>query len=92
MACCSGTSTSPTAGSLVKKTKIEWHHTENCQGHSDVVEKVTFELEGHEMWLLMFNNRDVKTVVHSPDCPKCGGDVPESSTTTETKSDDYWGW
>ena len=88
IACCPVNSSSQAAGSLVKKTKIEWHHTENCPGHSDVIEKVTFELEGHEMWLLLIRNKEGYTIIHSPECPKCKA---AQSSTTETTSD-YWGW
>ena len=88
MTCCSTDFTSSTAGSLVKKTEIKWHHTKNCLGHSDVIEKVTFELEGHEMWLLLIRNKEGYTIIHSPECPKC---KTAQSSTTETTSD-YWGW
>ncbi len=90
--CCSSESVrNSTVGSLVKKTKIEWHHTENCRGHQDIVEKFTFELEGHEMWMLHLKNHGNRTIIHSPECPKCKNSDPESVVTTETSSD-YWGW
>ena len=88
IACCPVNSSSQAAGSLVKKTEIEWHHTKNCPGHSDVIEKVTFELEGHEMWLLLIRHIEGNTIIHSPECPKCKA---TQSSTTETTSD-YWGW
>ena len=88
IACCPVNSSSQAAGSLVKKTEIKWHHTKNCLGHSDVIEKVTFELEGHEMWLLLIRNKEGYTIIHSPECPKCKA---AQSSTTETTSD-YWGW
>ena len=75
----------------MKKTKIEWHHTENCSGHSDTIEKITFELDGHEMWLLMLKQHEGNTILHSPDCPKCNSNSNSDSPLTETKSD-YWGW
>ena len=90
--CCSSESVrNSTAGSLVKKIKIEWHHTENCRGHLDIVEKITFDLEGHEMWMLRLKNHEGNTIIHSPECPKCKNKETESVVTTETSSD-YWGW
>ena len=86
--CCPVSSSSQAAGSLVEETEIEWHHIENCCGHSDVIEKVTFELEGHEMWLLLIRRIEGNTIIHSPECPKCKA---AQSSTTETTSD-YWGW
>ena len=88
IACCPVNSSSQAAGSLVKKTEIKWHHTKNCLGHRDVIEKVTFELEGHEMWLLLIRHKEGYTIIHSPECPKCKA---AQSSTTETTSD-YWGW
>ena len=88
IACCPVNSSSQAAGSLVKKTEIKWHHTKNCLGHRDVIEKVTFELEGHEMWLLLIRHKEGYTIIHSPECPKCKA---TQSSTTETTSD-YWGW
>ena len=88
IACCPVSSSSQAAGSLVKKTEIKWHHTKNCLGHRDVIEKVTFELEGHEMWLLLIRHKEGYTIIHSPECPKCKA---AQSSTTETTSD-YWGW
>ena len=88
IACCPVNSSSQAAGSLVKKTEIEWHHTKNCPGHSEEKKKVTFELEGHEMWLLLIRHIEGNTIIHSPECPKCKA---TQSSTTETTSD-YWGW
>ena len=88
IACYPVNSSSQAAGSLVKKTEIKWHHTKNCLGHRDVIEKVTFELEGHEMWLLLIRHKEGYTIIHSPECPKCKA---AQSSTTETTSD-YWGW
>ena len=88
IACCPVSSSSQAAGSLVKKTEIKWHHTKNCLGHRDVIEKVTFELEGHEMWLLLIRHKEGYTIIHSPECSKCKA---AQSSTTETISD-YWRW
>ena len=90
IACCPASSSSQAAGSLVERTEIEWHHAENCCGHSATIEKITFELEGHEMWLLNISNRDGDTIIHSPDCPKCKNTSTKSSTTESIS--DYWGW
>ena len=90
IACYPVNSSSQAAGSLVERTEIEWHHAENCCGHSATIEKITFELEGHEMWLLNISNMGGDTIIHSPDCPKCKN-TPTKSSTTESISD-YWGW
>ena len=90
IACCPISSSPQAAGSLVESTEIEWHHTENCCGHRATIEKITFELEGHEMWLLNISNRDGDTIIHSPDCPKCKNTSTKSSTTESIS--DYWGW
>lgn len=87
--CASESNRHSTAGSLVKKIPVEWHHSENCKGHSDLVTKVVFEIEGHEMWFLDMEGRDWKAVVHSPECSKCN---KETVTSTISEQTDYWGW
>lgn len=87
--CCSSEpGTSSDVGSLVKKTKIEWHHSTNCKGHTDVLTKMVFEVEGHEMWFLDMEGRDWKAVVHSPECPKCNG----KSNSILSDQSSYFGW
>ena len=55
-----------------------------------IIEKITFELEGHEMWLLNISNIGGDTIIHSPNCSKCKNTSTKSSTTESIS--DYWGW
>ena len=74
---------------LVKKIYLNYHHTENCSGHHAKLSKITFEDEGHTMWMYWYEGSI--TIIDSPDCPICHPKKPES-ILEETPESDYWGW
>ena len=70
-------------GDLSKKIKVEWHHTENCKGHWFVLEKINFQIDDHDMWLLKEDNGGKLSIIHSPECSKCN---PKETSISD------WSW
>lgn len=96
---CSADKKDSEQGVLVKKTLIEYHHSENCSGHDFLIGRIDFQQEGHDMWMFIkegasgksYGINDIISIEHSPDCKLCH---PEETTpiVEETKPSDYWGW
>ncbi len=86
--CCSADSDrNSKVGSLVIKTRVEFHHTENCRGHYITIERLDFQQEGHDMWLIGTSS-EWKNIMHSPNCKKCN----KSNSVLDTTTSDYFGW
>lgn len=97
---CSADEQDSKVGVLVKKTFIEYYHTENCKGHDFLIGRIDFKQEGHDMWLFIKEGNDNKTysisdvinVMHSPDCKLCNPESKSIFEETTTTTSDYWGW
>ena len=93
LGCCPAPSTtnpnSPNDSQLVKKISLNFHHTENCSGHEVTISKITFEDEGHTMWMYWYD--DCITIIDSPDCKICHP-KKSSSILDEAPKSDYWDW
>ena len=87
--CCASNEYNPDNSVLIKKIHLQYHHSENCNGHQATLEKIVFEDEGHTMWLYWINNSIA--IIDSPDCKICHPKEPES-ILEETPKSDYWGW
>jgi hypothetical protein len=94
--CCANQSQSSDEGELVNKTIIQYHHSANCTGHEYIIGKVNFQIDGHDMWLLLMDDRSNKgcnkIVIHSPDCQKCSSVLDSTEDTKEETTSSYWGW
>jgi len=89
--CAADENAGPNSGDLVKKVKVYYHHTENCSGHVVTIERIKFEVDGHEMWLFETSSTRLN-VIHSPECKKCNPSSTSILDIPSTKTDDYWGW
>jgi hypothetical protein len=94
--CCANQSQPSDEGQLVYKTVVHYHHSANCAGHEYTIGKIDFQIDGHDMWLLLMGDvstsNSTKVPMHSPDCQKCKSDSNLTEEVNEEINSTYWGW